>query len=320
MKKLCIALLLCCILLANLALLAGCGSTPDYASEANGFSVGWMGDLPDAALLSSLSIPGTHDSGTNRGGLYYSLGQDQDADIATQLTMGVRFLDIRLVLKKGKLSVYHGIINEKLSMDEVMATCRDFLAEHPTECLLMSVKKEHSDGEDIGEAMHALVEAESDLWYTQEAIPTLGEVRGKIVLFRRFADEGVFGVNLYDGFQDSCAFAIEGKVNCYVQDYYKLEVTDNLPAKWQAIVDTFDYAMASADDCYVINFTSAYYDKKILGVAAPETKKTAQYIHEQYSHYPLQHAKYGIVLFDFVTYDLAVSIAKTNFTPTIEAA
>ena len=312
MKKI-IVLFMCCILFVTIAALAGCQATPTVQLDDD-WGARWMGDIADNALLSALSIPGTHDSGAYRSGLIADMGKDQTYDIADQLAMGVRFLDIRLVLKKGKLGVYHGIINEKLAFETVVNTAKTFLADHPTECVLMCIKKENA-GEDIAEAVHAVIDEEPSLWYTREAIPTMQQARGKIVLFRRFADEARYGVDLYSGFEDNCAFAIEGNPSCYVQDYYKLEVTDNLPTKWQKIVETFDYANTGAADSYVLNFTSAYYDKKLLWTNVPEIQKTADYIHEQYADYTLRQARYGIVLFDFVTPQLAKSMFGTNFAP-----
>lgn len=269
----------------------------------------WMRDIADSAKLCSFSIVGTHDSGASQSGAYYSLGQNQTYRIANQLKLGVRFLDIRLVLKKGTLTVHHGVINMKTTFAEVVEDCREFLHNNPSECVLLCVKRE--SGDDIAEAVEAQIAQDGDLWYTQNDIPTLGEVRGKIVLFRRFETDRPIGVNLTDDFRDNCAFAIGGSAPCYVQDYYKLETNDNLPVKWEKILDAFAYAN-SAQDTYVINFTSAYTDK-IFGL--PEVKKTAEYIHAQYKALTAEWSKgnYGIVLFDYIDQDLARDLIATNF-------
>ena len=93
-----------------------------------------MGALPAALRLDELAIPGTHDSGATLGGRRVAC---QDLPIGEQLSLGVRYLDIRVSLQRGRFGVHHNQWFQQLTLDEVLQTCRDFLAVHPTECLLL---------------------------------------------------------------------------------------------------------------------------------------------------------------------------------------
>ena len=63
-----------------------------------------------------------------------------------------------------------------------------FLNRNPSETLLVSVKEEHrprNNSRSFEDTFRSLVEGDS-VWWLGEDLPTLGDVRGKIVLLRRF--------------------------------------------------------------------------------------------------------------------------------------
>ena len=152
----------------------------------------WMGDMPGDRPISWLTIPGTHDSGARYDTpLFSNTANAQDLTIAEQLAIGVRFLDIRCRSFYDTFGVWHGPINQNLSFDEVINTCLDFLDAHPSETIIMSVKKEGDDVEgstlDFQEIMANYIAENPYYWYTKNAIPTLDEARWGIVLVRRFS-------------------------------------------------------------------------------------------------------------------------------------
>ena len=59
--------------------------------------VEWMKVLQDTLPVCKISIPGTHDSGSTKGGCML---KTQTADIPAQLQKGIRAFDIRLKEKK----------------------------------------------------------------------------------------------------------------------------------------------------------------------------------------------------------------------------
>merc|ERR1719478_1063063 len=96
---------------------------------------GWMGDiLPDDLPISSVSLPGTHNSasfaiGPPRMAAIVAAGRCQARDLSAQLRMGVRFLDLR-VKPNGALS--HGPINcGILCLQDAFSVFSAFLRMHP---------------------------------------------------------------------------------------------------------------------------------------------------------------------------------------------
>src|SRR5262249_15896558 len=81
--------------------------SPDSPPRAH--NQGWMGWLANNAPLSTLTLPGTHDSGASRAGGDPTLTQSMT--LSAQLMAGIRAWDIRLdKAPDGKLRIAHGII------------------------------------------------------------------------------------------------------------------------------------------------------------------------------------------------------------------
>ncbi|KAL2043503.1 hypothetical protein N7G274_003810 [Stereocaulon virgatum] len=157
----------------------------------------WMQSLRDETPLSALSIPGTHNSPTYHRAL--PSVRCQVASVREQLQQGVRFLDIRVQPEapldptKDRLILVHGVFPISLTgaryfrtvVNEVVA----FLDQHPSETIVMSVKRE-GPGEATDAQLSRMLKdhytGDVDRWFTAPRIPTLAEARGKIVLIRRF--------------------------------------------------------------------------------------------------------------------------------------
>ena len=144
----------------------------------------WMSRLPDDAMLSSLTIPGTHDSGALHS---IQLAKCQSWSLADQLQAGIRFFDLRLHSIKDKLRVYHGCIDMKMECDEIMLIFKNFITAHPSETIFMSLKQEEDD-EDCTKNMETLVNEyiapylQLIITYPDRDMP-VSEFRGKIVYF-----------------------------------------------------------------------------------------------------------------------------------------
>ncbi|KAF2632196.1 PLC-like phosphodiesterase [Macroventuria anomochaeta] len=158
----------------------------------------WMETLPDTLPLSAVSIPGTHNSHT-----YYKALPSvkcQSVDIKTQLENGIRFLDIRAqpthASDPGKKHMYlvHGAFPISLTgpkyLTPILETCYAFLAAHPSETILVSLKRE-GVGSSTDEHFARILQdhyigPNASKWHTDPKIPYLGSVRGKCVLIRRY--------------------------------------------------------------------------------------------------------------------------------------
>lgn len=163
-------------------------------SDMNGTN--WMGSLTGHRELSLLSIPGTHDCGTKNVENAKKL-QCQSLSVEEQMNIGVRYFDIRCAAESKDTTQYikhsssfckndHG---DLLTIDELIKIGKTFLKNHPTEALLFQIKNE-GDGFNDSRLCNCIGRYISDgsLW-AQDRIPCLDEVRGKIVLIRRFTDK-----------------------------------------------------------------------------------------------------------------------------------
>ncbi|MFJ9677750.1 phosphatidylinositol-specific phospholipase C [Streptomyces sp. NPDC101194] len=163
----------------------------------------WMSGIPDATALQRLTIPGSHDSGARYGGPWTEC---QNTTIAEQLNSGLRFLDVRCRVTGGSFAIHHGASYQNLMFGDVLGACWDFLAERPTETVLMRVKQEYSEESDA--AFRAVFDDYLDvrgwrpLFHIDAALPVLGAARGKVVLLAdngglpgvRYGDSALFDI------------------------------------------------------------------------------------------------------------------------------
>ncbi|WP_240801661.1 phosphatidylinositol-specific phospholipase C [Streptomyces sp. A1136] len=184
---------------AALALGAGAGT----ASARTLGTQDWMAGLGDSTALQRMTIPGTHDSGATKGGLYVAC---QNASIAQQLDSGIRFLDVRCRVTGGSFAIHHAAFFQDLMFGDVLVACWNFLAAHPSETVLMRVKQEYSGESDA--TFRAVFDDYLDnrgwrpLFRISDTLPTLGQARGKVVLLAdngglpglRYGDGNVFDI------------------------------------------------------------------------------------------------------------------------------
>ena len=115
----------------------------------------WMQDLEGNRVVAKMSIPGTHDTAANTGNAWV---KTQDLDIKTQLEKGIRFFDIRLVHDNGTLKLCHSsyVFNTTFVKD-VLQTTVNFLKEHPSETVIMTIKRDYDKDKDRGVAYRTAV-------------------------------------------------------------------------------------------------------------------------------------------------------------------
>ncbi|MCX5141721.1 phosphatidylinositol-specific phospholipase C [Streptomyces sp. NBC_00338] len=180
------------------------GAAPARASARQALTTqDWMSGIADTTALQRLTIPGSHDSGARYGGPWTEC---QNTTIAEQLNSGLRFLDVRCRITGGSFAIHHGASYQNLMFGDVLGACRDFLAAHPGETVLMRVKQEYSEESDA--AFRAVFDDYLDnrgwrpLFRIDSALPALGAARGKVVLLAdngglpgvRYADPGLFDI------------------------------------------------------------------------------------------------------------------------------
>ena len=238
----------------------------------------WMKYVDDNKFLDELSIPGTHDSGTcsvdNDTEPQSSQVKCQQDYIPTQLLEGIRYFDIRLG-KGDDPGIDHGIFyllkkdGNYLHLSDVIGYFKTFLNENPLEALIMLASRGNDEATDesITTAFAKVMADNPNLFYTSSRVPTLHEVRGKIVLLRRFRLAGnsvsghTWGLDLTEWddkikahsdsttmclVQDARGFEAAGETGdkepyctkVYAQDKYKLTGTDKLSWVDNALKET----------------------------------------------------------------------------------
>ncbi|MFD4692764.1 phosphatidylinositol-specific phospholipase C [Streptomyces sp. NBC_00683] len=180
------------------------GATPAGAAAERALGTqDWMAGIADATPLQRLTIPGTHNSGARYGGPWTAC---QNTTVAEQLNSGIRFLDIRCRISGDAYAIHHGASYQNLNFDDVLGACRDFLAQRPSETVLMRVKQEYSEESDA--AFRRIFDLYLDgkgwrpLLRLDPALPDLGGARGKVVVLAdngglpgvRYADPAVFDI------------------------------------------------------------------------------------------------------------------------------
>ncbi|PPR00050.1 hypothetical protein CVT24_009006 [Panaeolus cyanescens] len=192
----------------------------------------FLSDLPDALPLSSVVLPGTHDTMAFHG-WPISQCQSPQTPLMTQMLNGVRILDIRLAVipppkrlrsniptppdpKEHKLIAYHGLWPQKTPFQDILSDVHGFLSSPigMRETIVMSIKQEDfaitpapffsqlvraeivsgaggwDDSKPVGEDEIDGIGVNRGMWFLENRIPRLQEVRGKVIMFSRFGGNG----------------------------------------------------------------------------------------------------------------------------------
>jgi 1-phosphatidylinositol phosphodiesterase len=272
----------------------------------------WMAKLVDATSLYDISIPGTHDTCALHGGDWPTT---QRRTLTEQLEGGVRFIDIRCRHEQDGFKIYHGPVDQQVEYGEgVQKVCLDFLRAHPTETILMSVKKEGDGGgnaKSFEQVFRGYVERSSCAarWCLADTVPKLLDARGKIVLFRRFkGDEPdtVLGLKPLP-WPDDADFEVANAANFRIQDVWRAPDLSNRDSKWARVKALLDEAK-QGDRTLFVNFCSA--------TGAPSHPRAmADHINPRLVDYLSGNPKgrFGAVLVDFETTEINGRIFETNF-------
>lgn len=179
----------------------------------------WQNRINDNTQIRSLSIPGTHNSASFYGG---DIVQNQSLPIPSQLSAGVRFLDIRLRHINDVFAIHHGVAFQNQFFGDVLNKAIDFLSENPSEFIFMRIKKEHTEegnSRTFNETLYDYLNNpiyRNYLYTGGESNPIIKDVRGKIFLL----NDGVYG-GVGDFYQ-----------RYDIQDEYSVSSNWDLHSKW----------------------------------------------------------------------------------------
>lgn len=198
----------------------------------------WMQRVPDTTSLSALSIPGTHDTCARYGGDAVAC---QSWSLADQFAVGIRFLDIRCRQVDNAFAIHHDLVYQHLNFGDVQQACIDFLTAHPSECIVMNLQQEYSHSTTWAATFkESYLKGNERYWYTKATIPTLGEVRGKIVLVTSETDIGGIPWSTLS-----------------VQNDWTVATVFDIPSKWDKVQAELNDANAGSPSKWHLNFASA---------------------------------------------------------------
>ena len=324
MKRL-LTLIMCALLTCGATVSAS--AQEKIQSDINGSN--WMSTVNGTTPITAINMPGTHDSASRYALPFNMISRTQSKSISGQLYSGVRYFDMRFELLDGeKLIAVHSITNCKrsfgffaknLTAEEIVDSCIDFLKANPKETILFQVREDDGDvGVELFNYFYEnCIKKNSDYRYTENRVPILDEVRGKLVLLRvvdvdtyKF-DDSNSGINFsrypYIGGTETIDFrrrdikklSGETYAQMYVQDSYKI----GGDAKWEAVTTFLESDLNPSD--FNICLTS--------GTEPSTPFFNAKVINPKLSKYEFKTGKtYGIIAMDFAAEELCEKIYMTN--------
>lgn len=312
------------------------------------YSVDWMASIPDDALLSSVNIPGTHDTGTASVNFdasgQASLSSCQKYFYGEQLNVGARSFDVRCDATKDDASledvkIIHGnlftVCHERgtdfktLTLKSILDDSVRFLKNHPSEALVIMIKKDAGSDKGLTSAMASFIKNNKEYVWTEGRIPTMGEARGKIVFVRRYdiseydyRKDGLesywFGIDLtnWDEHQYSdYEYAIpiynfEDKEIVYVQDAYN----EGSSGKIRHIEGTLKQTVGKdptheiPNNSWVYNYTSC-----ASGFPLGLTRDINPWMYNGNGSKYFDNRRLGMVMLNFVDGQMSRLVYETNF-------
>ena len=280
----------------------------------------WMKGIPDSVALNDITLPGTHDSGTEHTTAAWpaSLWANcQDSPISDQLSMGIRLFDLRLGYYEGDICLYHGsyrcLTSQKywffndpdpVKLKDVLNTCETFLKNNPSETIVLQLKQEYDDGWSyqrwLDKGLAEIQKKGTRCIMDQTKLPKLGEARGKIVIISRnnpFGDDyGNFCAHFTSWPDDEplfqCTMGTQNVVNFEGSDAYGGYWSND--SKWEIVEDIFDnHNFNIGENKGLVTFTS--------GTGASCPRDLASVVSDKICTYNFKSDKcYGWVFMDFV--------------------
>ncbi|MDR6317013.1 phosphatidylinositol-specific phospholipase C [Actinoplanes couchii] len=301
-----------------------------YRTLATASNPNWMAGLDSGRSLGALSIPGTHETLSIHGGDYTQTQENYGNSAATltaQLDAGIRAIDVRARVNEGNtFTIHHGAVYQQANFDDVLNRLASFLGAHPGETVLLRFKQEctgetgscadATGQKSFTDIFDAYVAARPGLFWAPSvtrnsaaAVPTLGTVRGKVVLAVLNGPRGgrfdSYGLAQFAGWNDGSS--------TYVQDAYSVPTFAAIGAKRDAVNNFLNTTNSGDATKIYVNFTSG------SGALAPPYWVAGGALWEQgVNPYLLgrlnatSYARTGVVMMDFPGGGLINKIVSYN--------
>ena len=302
----------------------------DFLKNPNRNSIGenWLINVSSDDLISDINIPGTHDCGTaylkdDKKKKY----QCQSLSVSDQMKIGVRYFDIRCNSKKeygDTQYIYHDSVQclnqlgNHIILEDLIHAGNVFLKNHPSETLIFQIKNEGDNGNDKKLCNYLGRYIKNGTIWAGTKIPTLKEVRGKIVLVRRFTveknnyhfTEDDFGINLSSWdtecfWKKDCNTFVHVNDNAWVQDRYLTGADSKLKLINKAVAEMNDEDKTPSKEWAIC----------LSSCTNPTPREAADDINEKLlsAQSPLNKTKVGTFVVDFASEALISKIYNSNF-------
>jgi 1-phosphatidylinositol phosphodiesterase len=270
----------------------------------------WMESVKGHLFISQIAIPGTHNSAAMYGGIW---PECQDETVSSQLEMGIRFLDIRAkyIFYDRDLHIYHGIFKQYALLTSVLLEVDRFLLAFPTETVIVSIRDEghrHNSPRFL-KRVNEILDAWKHRFWLHNWLPTLDDVRGKMVLFNRY--DATLGLKT-NGWSDCTFTRYTGHYWLKVQDCYSVSAVWDVHWKWDKTREHLEQSLQDGmnKNTLYIHFASC------SGGIVPRT--CAMFLNWRVADFVRHHnygsERVGIILFDFPSKDMILSVYNNNNT------
>ncbi len=287
----------------------------------------WMSAVDGSVPITAISMPGTHDSATRYASANI-ISRTQKMSILEQLYSGARYFDMRLKMENKNIIDVHGIINCKtgygllakdLNVSEVVAECKYFLSKNPGETILFLMKDSGSKNktELYSTFYDEFISKNPDLWFVQNRVPTLDEVRGKIVILR----DAEIDFSRFDNSNSGINFMTYPRITSLKTDEFKLCPINSLDGEnitYMFVQDSFKVEGRRKKNT-IKSFLESGLSKNNFNVCCTNAVNlklpytNAKDINSFLMSYDFKKGEYyGIVLMDFITPKLCEKVYMTN--------
>lgn len=262
----------------------------------------WMASLPDNVYITQLSIPGAHDAATSTCSSLTG-AKTQTYTVSEQWERGVRVFDLRPTDENANGPIYHGSgilrASTGTTLRAELGNLKTKLAANPTELAIVIIRNENNSGQDNGkwkEVIKPILDSYNDVLTEWHRDLTLGDVRGKIIVFARdeVAETKAAKVG---GWPDNTNYGTillndDGAYHLILQDYYDNVNTDTKK----------NYIGTMLDESMTIHCPNRLYINHASGVKSlsPSTvaKATNKYICDYLDAHP-NIGPTGIIMMDY---------------------
>jgi 1-phosphatidylinositol phosphodiesterase len=252
----------------------------------------WISNISDNETISSLSIPGTHNSCAN---ISFWLGcgyvQCQSLSISSQLEAGIRFLDIRCRHIDKCFTMHHESFYLNKSFGEVLKDCKLFLDEYPNEFIIMTIREEYrsenTHGISFFDTFKEYLILYSDYICLLDRIPFVYEIRKKIWILQ--------GDNVNLG-----TFKFKSKS---LENSWKVRNKNDVKNKISKIKKNLNNSISNQTNLHITFCSAAGFMYNPLKICSTTNEIVFEY----------NYGCLGIVVFDFPSEDIIQHIIDLNF-------